>query len=353
MTLCIVFIRPALALSFLASLSTAWLSTIHSDWISTLHQPVRLGHGQLYSVGGKDEMSTKARPSFALYAPFAEYAWERLRGLNHEDGTPMFLDSEVVPDNFLHKSAPSGGPSSPNTSIEIKVQGLKSMSDENRIISYARYALLETTQPENQSSILPGIQVLNLVLFPNKSYELPIFGADLVSLPGNKHLVAIDFQPLRTEGLILPISFQKRLEETHNKYKHSFPWGGDIPPQAKRFFSPYALWTRIGSYPKSKETGEAASTVVADTHEAAVQVIQTHVQQAFKDYLDLYLDLVVASRFNTCEKTTSQLEQGHVAYVDYRRTNDPARPLLKRLYGEEWSEALIETVLFPESGPYT
>ena len=38
--------------------------------------------------------------------------------------------------------------------------------------------------------------------------------------------------------------------------------------------------------------------------------------------------------------------QGQTDYLNYRRDNDPARPMLKSLYGEEWTEKLIGEILF-------
>jgi phycoerythrobilin:ferredoxin oxidoreductase len=40
-----------------------------------------------------------------------------------------------------------------------------------------------------------ALQVLNFVIFPHLNYDLPFFGADLVTLPGG-HLIALDLQPL-------------------------------------------------------------------------------------------------------------------------------------------------------------
>ena len=40
-----------------------------------------------------------------------------------------------------------------------------------------------------------ALQVLNFVIFPRLEYDLPFFGADLVTLPGG-HLIALDMQPL-------------------------------------------------------------------------------------------------------------------------------------------------------------
>jgi Ferredoxin-dependent bilin reductase len=52
------------------------------------------------------------------------------------------------------------------------------------LLIVCRAALLETSGQT---------QVLNFVMFPHPEYDLPIFGADLVSLPG-LHLICIDLQ---------------------------------------------------------------------------------------------------------------------------------------------------------------
>lgn len=39
------------------------------------------------------------------------------------------------------------------------------------------------------------VQVLNAVIYPDVSLDLPLLGIDLISF-GGKHLVGIDFQPL-------------------------------------------------------------------------------------------------------------------------------------------------------------
>jgi hypothetical protein len=41
------------------------------------------------------------------------------------------------------------------------------------------------------------------------------------------------------------------------------------------------------------------------------------------------------------------VEHAREAYLQYRLENDPARPMLRALYGEEWSEEVLTTVLFP------
>jgi phycoerythrobilin:ferredoxin oxidoreductase len=41
-----------------------------------------------------------------------------------------------------------------------------------------------------------------------------------------------------------------------------------------------------------------------------------------------------------------ELINGQNNYLKYRRENDPARPMLSSLFGEEFTESLIKEVLF-------
>ncbi|KAL3827106.1 hypothetical protein ACHAXA_002341 [Cyclostephanos tholiformis] len=249
----------------------------------------------------------------------------------------------------------------------------------------SRMAFLETRAPTGEALITNmTIHVLNFVSFPDPRIRrmtrdddgrnddgggyylgLPIFGADIVSLPGNKHLVALDFQPVLPledddddgEGRKSPLfperysRFEDKLRALHSKYQGTpddptpplLPWGGDIPQKARRFFSPHALWTRLDD---------------AD----AMDIVNTVVWEAFKDYTDLYLELMSAVQddldsgmLEVAPTPTDRgvdidnpVWRGQMDYLEYRRTNDPARPMLRRLYGNEWSESVIGEVLFPD-----
>eukprot|EP00590_Aulacoseira_subarctica_P002662 CAMPEP_0172432854 /NCGR_PEP_ID=MMETSP1064-20121228/65181_1 /TAXON_ID=202472 /ORGANISM="Aulacoseira subarctica , Strain CCAP 1002/5" /LENGTH=273 /DNA_ID=CAMNT_0013180425 /DNA_START=276 /DNA_END=1097 /DNA_ORIENTATION=+ len=268
----------------------------------------------------------------------------------------QLTEVNIVPAELQRNTAPAlGSLSSSGFHVNIHVKGLAYSSgaaSSTRLppaLKYARTALLDTIGPvlpsnysTTSSKVLPGIHVLNLVIFPSTHYDLPIFGADIVSLPGDKHLVAIDLQPIRmmmsshnetttNKGeLVLSERHLSRLRQLHSQYSQDFLWGGDIPDAAKRFFSPYALWTRL-SGPDS------------------VRVLQTTIFQCFQDYLALYMD-ILAQAPSLAEDGDGDfrdsIKRGHNDYLTYRRTNDPARPLLKRLFGEEWSESLIAEVLF-------
>lgn len=167
-----------------------------------------------------------------------------------------------------------------------------------------------------------ALQVLNFVIFPQLHYDLPFFGADLVTLPGG-HLIAIDMQPLfqneayrqRYSDPVLPIL---------QSYQTDLPWGGDFPEEAKSFFSPAFLWTR------TKDN----------------QLVETKVFAAFKDYLQAYLEFVEKAQPIDDPKHLAEILQAQRRYLNYRAEKDPARGMFTRLYGEEWTEEYIHGFLF-------
>jgi phycoerythrobilin:ferredoxin oxidoreductase len=167
-----------------------------------------------------------------------------------------------------------------------------------------------------------ALQVLNFVIFPHLNYDLPFFGADLVTLPGG-HLIAIDMQPLfhdpdyqaQYTTPILPI---------FESYQPHLPWGGDFPAEAQPFFSPAFLWTR----PQHTE------------------IVETHVFSAFQAYLNAYLNFVDRAEPITDPARLKDIETAQLAYLRYRAEKDPARGMFNRFYGSDWTEEYIHGFLF-------
>jgi phycoerythrobilin:ferredoxin oxidoreductase len=255
-----------------------------------------------------------------VYRPFAEYAWTKLQ----QSGLLDSGERNLVPEDLMSNASPAKGMPEGCT-VQVAVKG--SWGEKEGTIRYGRYALLETLDQDNQC-VDQGIHVLNLVVFPSLA-NMPVLGMDLVTLPGSKHLVAMDFQPTSSLSgqLSLPTQVEERLKELHQKHTASgaLPWGGDIPEPAQRYFSPYAIWTRL---------------------KGPLDVIEDNVFPAFCDYVDLYFEY--ASSVCASDGDATEENEGQASYLNYRRTNDPARPMLQRLYGEEWTERLIETVLFKD-----
>ena len=75
------------------------------------------------------------------------------------------------------------------------------------------------------------------------------------------------------------------------------------------------------------------------------ELIDRVVNQAFRDYLSLYLELVEEAEPVEQARST-QLLAGQKRYTSYRAEKDPARGMLTRFYGSEWTEAYIHDVLF-------
>jgi len=317
-------------------------------------------HHHLHQIKHKQSSYTT---SLHLYNKFHEYAWEKLH-YNDESS-----DVSTVPDNLKSNKSPVKG------SDNNVVACIRSMSDFRNsdatsnsnveALRLARSAFLETQTASSEAFESPmAIHVLNFVMFPQTQIRdassganvgLPIFGADIVSLPGNKHLVALDFQPVlpinnedESSAKLFPEQYshlETKLLAIHAKYQKEsddetepfLAWGGDIPPQALRWFSPYALWTRLSD-------------------ENAIQTVSTTVWDAYREYVDLYFELMNAVQtdlddgkleIGSSGEESNPVLSGQREYLQYRRINDPARPMLQRLYGKDWAEDLIDGVLFP------
>ncbi len=167
-----------------------------------------------------------------------------------------------------------------------------------------------------------ALQVLNFVIFPELNYDLPFFGADLVTLPGG-HLIAIDMQPL-FQNEAYQAKYSQPLMEMFHDYQRHLPWGGDFPEEAKTFFSPAFLWTRP-----------------VDTAD-----VETYVFSAFEDYLKAYINFVQAAEPVTDPERLKAIKQSQLSYARYRAEKDPARGMLTRFYGPEWTEEYIHGFLF-------
>jgi phycoerythrobilin:ferredoxin oxidoreductase len=236
-----------------------------------------------------------------LYQPFLDYAIELL---------PQRLDLQPypIPEGFAHKSALVGKGKQEN---EVVTTSYGYQSPKLRQIRAAH------VQGGN------ALQVLNFVIFPHLNYDLPFFGADLVTLPGG-HLIALDMQPLFRDDLGYQAKYSQPIMPIFETYQQHLPWGGDFPAEASAFFSPAFLWTR------PKET----------------EAVETHVFEAFKAYLQAYLDFVDRAEPVTDPQALDAIKQSQLRYLRYRAEKDPARGMFNRFYGSEWTEEYIHGFLF-------
>jgi len=94
-----------------------------------------------------------------------------------------------------------------------------------------------------------------------------------------------------------------------------------------RFFSPGVIWSKLPKVERSDF------------------LIANQLYTAFKEYLNLYLEILFESKEANMD-LQKELINGQNNYLKYRRDNDPARPMLSTLFGKEFTESLIKEVLF-------
>ncbi len=236
----------------------------------------------------------------SLYKPFLDHAIAQLN-------SRLELTPYPIPEGYESKSAVTG-----------KLDRATTVLTESYGVQSEKLRQIRAAHVQGGGAL----QVLNFVIFPRLNYDLPFFGADLVTLPGG-HLIAIDMQPL-FHTPEYKATYSDPVMPIFEKYKQLLPWGGDFPAEAQPFFSPAFLWTR----PTDPDT------------------LETHVFGAFKEYLDAYLKLVEAAEPVTDAQRLSEIQESQLRYASYRSEKDPARGMFKRFYGEEWTEEYIHGFLF-------
>jgi phycoerythrobilin:ferredoxin oxidoreductase len=180
-----------------------------------------------------------------------------------------------------------------------------------------------------------GYDVFNLLVMPRLGSCLPIFGADIVCLPGGA-LAAIDFQPARADADAAGADESSYFESpvyapykaTFGKWQDKLPSGGELPETARRYFSPYAIWTRV---PPPLQGNPA------------MEDIRESLFECLKGYLEL-LDLDPGDpAHHSLTPQPAFLDE----YLRYRIENDPAKNMLVGSFGKAWTEQVLESVLFP------
>ena len=172
----------------------------------------------------------------------------------------------------------------------------------------------------------PNYSVLNFLIIPNTIYNVPFFGVDFVSLP-NSHLLVLDFQPSLKREDQYSNKLIKKLIELKTRCHSSLPLAERMSDDVARFFSPGVIWSKL---PKTERSDF---------------LIANHLYNSFKEYLDLYLEILFESEEANIE-LQKELINGQNNYLEYRNDNDPARPMLSSLFGKEFTESLIKEVLF-------
>ncbi len=224
---------------------------------------------------------------------------------------PLSLESYPISSEFLDKEGKFGSRSRPEKATA------STWACKTNKIRQIRAACIEAGR---------SASVLNFVISPSHHYDLPFFGADFVTLPSG-HLLALDFQPVMKADQRHTDHVWERLIPLHDYWKSFLPGGGPIPVDAQPYFSPGFLWTRL---PLDSEGDKLINNVISCV---------------FREYLHLYLDFVRSAQEVSKERSV-ELLSGQRRYMSYRSSKDPARGMLSRFFGHEWTELYINNVLF-------
>ncbi|KAK9154734.1 hypothetical protein Sjap_002214 [Stephania japonica] len=209
--------------------------------------------------------------------------------------------------------------------LQDKYNHIKSIDRKSdlKMLSYKapKIRLLRSLCIEGDESI----QVLDFAVFPEPTFDLPIFCANFFTA-ATINIVVLDLNPLHDIMVhkAYKEKYYKDLLPLGLKYAERLPWGGKLTSESIRFFSPIVIWTKF-------VPGQDKYDVL---------------YSAFVDYYRSWLKLMdQASPEKEAAQITSNCEAQH-KYLTWRAEKDPGHQVLKRLIGETRAKDLVWSFLF-------
>ena len=215
-----------------------------------------------------------------------------------------------LPSQYIFKESKYGPKKSRND-----VQ-LYNWSVHNRRMNLARAVCINS----------PSYSVLNFLIIPNTLYNIPFFGVDFVTLP-NLHLLVLDFQPSLPLDRQFDENLLMQIMNLKNTCHQVVPRAEKLSSELDRFFSPGMVWSKLSRSSKNEK------------------LIEGQIYESFTEYFNLYLKILYES-IEVTNDLQNEINLGQKSYLEYRKEKDPARPMLTNLFGKEFTEELINNVLF-------
>jgi 15,16-dihydrobiliverdin:ferredoxin oxidoreductase len=236
-----------------------------------------------------------------MYQPF-------LAHLETELGQRFALEARLIPDGLAQMTSDRGR--SPAT-----IQSWCYQCPELRKI---RYTYMDAGD---------AMQVLNCVMYPSHQYDLPFLGVDFLSFGKVKNLVVMDFQPLFQDAAY-QTKYIQRLQSLHVKYADLVQGLEMKSYDANQYFSKYLLFAKVEA-----------------------EVVPTRVFAAFKDYLNLYWEMIDAAIPLTDSADIQRIVNAQKEYDQYSADRDPAHGLFSSHFGNEWANRFLYEFLFEDAKP--
>ncbi|MEM8637209.1 MAG: 15,16-dihydrobiliverdin:ferredoxin oxidoreductase [Cyanobacteria bacterium P01_G01_bin.54] len=170
-------------------------------------------------------------------------------------------------------------------------------------------------------------QVFNGVIYPSFKYEMPVLGIDLLYFGKKKNLVVIDFQPLFRDE-----DYQSKYIEPMSALRYKYDdLAQDLGMRfydANQYFSKNLLFARVDE-----------------------RSVEERVFPAFKDYVDLYLEVFEQVEAIESPEGIQRIVQAQKDYDQYSAERDPAHGLFSSYFGEEWANRFLYEFLFADATP--
>lgn len=170
-------------------------------------------------------------------------------------------------------------------------------------------------------------QIFNSVIYPSHCYELPLLGIDFLSFGQVKNLIVMDFQPLFQDEAYLR-KYIHPLKGLHDRYPDLAQNLEMKFYDANQYFSKYLLFAKTDA-----------------------ETVRTRVFEAFKDYLNLYWQMLAAAEPLTKPEDIQRIVKAQKDYDQYSADRDPASGLFSSYFGHEWSERFLYGFLFEDAVP--
>ncbi len=167
-----------------------------------------------------------------------------------------------------------------------------------------------------------GLQILHCVFFPEPSFDLPIFGVDVVAGPSGISAAIVDLSPVQGDlpGYVLQ-QLNALPKPSFNQVRELPAWGS--------IFSPFVQFIRPDG------------------------ILE---EQSFSDIVENYLQILISSldRTNPDEPhapTTIQRHNGQLLYCLQQKRNDKTRRVLEKAFNPQWAKCYIEELMFDSPPP--
>tara|TARA_B100000900_G_scaffold115298_4_gene96870 strand:+ start:4216 stop:4749 length:534 start_codon:yes stop_codon:yes gene_type:complete len=166
-----------------------------------------------------------------------------------------------------------------------------------------------------ERAITPNVEILHSVFWPDPSYDLPVFGCDIVVANGNVTAAIVDISPFHKQldymyDDIRDVSNQYNFEPRH------LPEWGDV-------FSPYCKFQRLKNGSEIDKFYECT-----------------------KEYIKIYTQMVRESQEDMEWLDVLRRYDDQLYYVNQQRKNTKTRAVLSQWFDTSWANTYIEQVLF-------